>query len=138
MDSLVIRSASGPGSLEFLERTPAATSLPIERYKVKLTDQDLVAIGRVYYVHADTNPAPLFAQMAANWKGWQGAFAWESLEGELSLRCSQDRAGHVLIRVELRSGGTAGDWMVQATVMTEAGQLEALAEGVQRFFTGSG
>jgi Family of unknown function (DUF6228) len=138
MDSFVIQSASGSGALEFFERTPADTRLPLERYKVKLTDQDLHAIGRVYDGHADSNPAPLFAQMAANWKGWQGQYAWESLEGELCLRCTQDRAGHVSIRVELRSGPTERDWVVETTIVTEAGQLDGLAEGVERFFTRSG
>src|SRR5437867_3015403 len=103
MDTFPIRSASGAGSLEFFERTPADTTLPIERFEVRLTDLDLSAVGRVYAGYTKSHPAALFAQMAASWRGWQGEFAWDSLEGELELRCAQDRTGHVSIRVALRS-----------------------------------
>jgi hypothetical protein len=72
--------------------------------------------------------------MAASWRGWQGEFRWEAPEGELALGCVQDRAGHVFLRVELRSGPTEGDWAVQATIMTEAGQLEELARQAALFF----
>jgi hypothetical protein len=134
MDSFLIRSASGAGSLEFFERTPANPRLPIERFKVRLVDEDLAAVGRVYAGYPDAHPAPLFAQMAVSWRGWPGEFTWESLEGELGLRCAQDRAGHVSIRVELCSGPSEGDWTVHATIMAEAGQLEGLAHGAAIFF----
>jgi hypothetical protein len=138
MDSFLIRSVAGEGALEFFERTPADPRLPIERFKVRLADHDLSAVGRVYAGHADTHPASLFARMAAHWRGWQGEFAWESLEGELGLHCAQDRTGHVSIRVALRSGATEGDWTVRATVMAEAGQLEDLARRAALFFGRSG
>src|SRR4051794_8740100 len=108
MESFLIRSASGGGSLEFFERTPTDPSLPIERFKVQLTDHDLSAVGRVYAGDPDMHPAPLFARMAANWRGWPGELTWASPEGELSLRCAQDRTGHVFVRVELRSGASEG------------------------------
>ena len=114
MDSFLIRSASGAGSLKFFERTPADLHRPIERYKVRLVDHELSAVGRVYAGHPETDPTPLFAQMAANWRAWQGEFVWETSEGELDLRCAQDRTGHVSIRVELRAGPGEADWTVRA------------------------
>jgi Family of unknown function (DUF6228) len=134
MDNFVIQSASGAGSLEFFERTPADRARPIERFKVRLTDLELSTVGRVYAI---TDPTAMFAQMAANWRGWQGEFAWASEECELSLRCTQDRTGHVSIRVELRSGPTQECWAVQSTLMAEAGQLEDLALGAAAFFGGT-
>jgi hypothetical protein len=131
MGSFVIRDVDGEGFLEFFERTPTDSDRPIERFQVRLTDFELSAVARVY---AYGHPAPLFAQMAAHWRGWQGTFAWEALEGELQLRCSQDRAGHVAIQVELRSGPTPGDWTVRSTVMAEAGQLEDIARRAASFF----
>src|SRR5262245_31917142 len=113
MDTFLIRSATGSGSLEFFERTPADPRLPIERFKVWLIEQDLSAVGRVYAGPGDAHPAALFARMAADWRGWPGEFRWESLEGELGLCCAQDRTGHVSIRVALRSGPTEGDWALQ-------------------------
>jgi len=134
MDSLLIRGVSQGSSLEFFERTPVDPRLPIERFKVRLTDQDLSAVGRIYTRFTETHPAPLFAQMAASWKGWQDTFTWESQDGELVLRCRQDRNGRVFIRAELRSGPTDGDWTVTTTVQAEAGQLEELARGAAMFF----
>jgi hypothetical protein len=72
--------------------------------------------------------------MSERWSGWPGALTWDSLEGELSLSCTQDPLGLVAIRVELRSGPMADDWQVQATIMTEAGQLEALSRRAALFF----
>jgi len=138
MNSFLIPSASRAGSLEFFERTPSDPRLPIERFKVRLIDPELSAVGRVYVGQGDLHPAPLFAQMSANWSGWQGEFRWESPEGELGLRCVQDRTGHVSIGVELRSGPTQGDWAVRATVMAEAGQLDELARRAELFFGQSG
>ena len=136
MSSLLIRSPFGMGSIEFYERTPSDTRLPIERFKVRLLDHELSAIGRVYLTEDETNPADLFAQMAASWKGWQGSFLWSS--DELALDCTQDRSGHVTIRVELRSGHSDRDWTVQATIATEAGQLEDLAHEAALFFESTG
>jgi hypothetical protein len=59
-------------------------------------------------------------------------------EGELDLRCTQDRAGHVSLRVALRPGPAHEDWAVQATIMAEAGQLEELARRASLFFGRSG
>jgi hypothetical protein len=138
MDAFFIPSALGTESLEFYERTPTDRQRPLERFKVVVTDHDLSAEARVYAGHADTNPAPLFAQMAANWRGWQGEIAWDSMEGELSLRSAQDKTGHVTIRVALRSGPLPSNWTVNATIMAEAGQLEQLALDAELFFGRSG
>lgn len=134
MATFTIQSASGAGSLEFFERTPEDARRPIERFKVRLVDEDLSAVGRVYAGYAQTHPASLFAQMAESWTGWQGEMVWESAEDELRLRCAGDRAGHVTIRVALRSGPTEGDWEVGATIMAEAGQLPELARRAAEFF----
>jgi hypothetical protein len=134
MDSFMIRNTAGSGGLEFFERTPIDPRLPLERFKVRLTGLDLSAVVRVYTGADGGHPAAMFTQMAAHWRGWQGEFAWESLEGELALRCAQDRTGHVAIGVVLRSGPSKADWMVEATVVAEAGQLEETAREAGRFF----
>jgi hypothetical protein len=134
LKSFVIQNTAGSGTLEFFERTPVDTRLPIERFKVRLTGLDLSAVARVYTGADGGHPAAMFAQMAAHWRGWQGEFAWESPEGELALRCARDRTGHVAIGVVLRSGPSRADWMVEATVVAEAGQLEEIALEAARFF----
>jgi hypothetical protein len=134
METFLVPSASGSGSLEFFERTPTDPRRALERFKVRLTEFELTVVGRVYVGPTGPGPAVLFAQMAAHWKGWQGDFTWESPAGELALHCARDRAGHVAIRVTLRSGPGEDDWLVRATILTEAGQLETLARRAAAFF----
>ncbi|MFO0952337.1 MAG: DUF6228 family protein [Isosphaeraceae bacterium] len=131
MDSFTIGGTSDGGFLEFFERTPADRTRPLERFKASVGGLDLTAVARVY---STTHPAALFEKMSAHWRGWEGEFAWESPEGDLRLLCTQDRGGHVSLRVALRSGPGVADWAVQATVQTEAGQLESLAQKANQFF----
>ncbi len=137
MSTFVIRSATGPASLEFFERTPEAPGQALERFKVRLELPDLTAVARVYMGSADDHPASFFARMASQWRGWDGPLVWESPEGELILCATQNRAGHVSIRVEVRSGPTEKDWTLYATIQAEAGQLDDLAHQAAMFFEGA-
>ena len=134
MDAFLIPSATRGGGLLFYDRSPPDCSLPINDFWVRVTDHNLSAAGQVYAGYAPSHPAPLFAEMALQWTGWPAELVWESLEGELALRCSHDRLGHIAICVELRSGLMPNDWRVIATVMAEAGQLAELASGAALFF----
>lgn len=136
MSNFVVRDALTLGALEFFERTPPEPDRPLERFKVRLELPDLSAVQRVYAFAESTSPASLFSAMAASWRGWQGSMKWESLEGELRLRATIDRAGHVFLRVELRNGPEDGGWTVAGTVRTEAGRLETLKGGAEEFFGG--
>jgi hypothetical protein len=134
LDEFSIPSAAGSGELLFYDRSPADRAQPIEGFWVRVTDQHLSAAGQVYAGYAPSHPAPMFADMARQWSGWRGELAWRSLEGELALRCSHDRLGHIAIRIELRFGHMPDDWRVEATVMAEGGQLEEIARRAARFF----
>ncbi len=137
MESFPIKSASGAGSLEFFDRFPADPRLPINGFWVRITDLNLSVAADVYGGYANDHPAPLFVEMAERWRGWSSELCWRSLEGELGLRCTQDRTGHVSIRVELHSGPMKYDWYawsVKATIMVEAGQLEAMSHRATAFF----
>jgi len=134
LDDFLIASVAGSGGLCFYDRSPQDPAEAIDRFWVRITDQHLAAAGYVYAGYVRSHPAPLFADMARQWSGWSGELVWESLEGELALRCSRDRFGHIFIRVELRSGPMREDWRVVATVMVEAGQLEDIARRASLFF----
>lgn len=134
MSTFMIRSATGPASLEFFERTPEVPGQPLERYKVRLTLPDLTALTRVYTGSADDHPVEFFYRMAASWRGWNGPLVWESSQGELILCATQNRAGHVSLRVEVRSGPTDKDWTLYANIQAEAGQLDDLAHQAAAFF----
>jgi hypothetical protein len=134
MEEFLIPSATGRGGLHFYDRIPYESDKPILHYMVRLTDHDLSAIAKVWGGYASQHPAALFEEMARQWSGWPNEMSWESLEGEMLLRCSHDRLGHILIRTVLRSGPMEYDWEVAATVMAEAGQLEDIARRARAFF----
>jgi hypothetical protein len=138
MDEFLIPSASGDGGLLFFQRSPPDPIEPIDSYWVRVTDHNLSAEGQVYAGYAPSHPAPLFADMARQWAGWPDDLVWESLEGELQVRCGRDRGGHIFIRVELKSGPMPDDWRVAATVLAEAGQLENIARRAELFFGRAG
>jgi hypothetical protein len=134
MDEFFIPSANGRGGLHFHDRTPYESDKSILHYMVRLTDHELSAIAKVWGGYASQHPAGLFEDMARRWSGWPDEMSWESLEGEMVLRCSHDRLGHISIRAVLRSGPMENDWEVAATVMAEAGQLEDMARRARTFF----
>ncbi|MDR3637003.1 MAG: DUF6228 family protein [Isosphaeraceae bacterium] len=134
MESFSIKSASGVGILEFFDRLPADPNVPIEGFWTRITDLNISAAAEVYAGYANEHPALLFVEMAQQWRGWPEELHWRSLEGELSLHCTQDRAGHVSIRVDLRSGPMEWNWSVHATIMSEAGQLDEMARRAVAFF----
>jgi len=134
LDEFLIPSAAGSGGLLFYDRSPVDRAQPIGGFWVRVMNHNLSATGQVYAGYAPSHPASLFADMARQWSGWHGELVWESLEGELAIRCSYDRLGHIAIRVEFRSGHMPDDWQVMATVMAEAGQLEDIARRAAIFF----
>ena len=125
-------SGSGGYNLEFFDRSPEDPEIPVDQFWVRLTGPNLSAAIAVDTGYEPRDPTPLFAEMAVRWRGWPGELVWGSLEDEITLRCTQDRSGHVTIAVELRSGWPG--WSLSATVETEAGQLERIARDSARFF----
>jgi hypothetical protein len=118
----------------FYDRSPADRAKTIEGFCVRITDLHLSGAVQVYAGFVPSHPASLFVDMARRWSGWPGELVWESLEGELALRSSHDRRGHISIRAVLQPACMPEDWRVEATVMTEAGQLEAIARAAETFF----
>jgi hypothetical protein len=138
LDEFLIPNTAGSGGLLFYDRSPPDRGEAIEQFWVRVTDRSLSAAGPVYAGYMLRYPTQLFVDMARQWSGWPGELVYESLEREFALRCSHDRLGHIAIRVELRSGHLPDDWRVEATVMTEAGQLEDIAQRAALFFGHSG
>jgi hypothetical protein len=68
-----------------------------------------------------------FADLARNWKGWEGAKVWSTLEGDFQLSAASDSVGHVRLAYSLRPADTGFNWELRGALEVEAGQLEHLA-----------
>jgi hypothetical protein len=79
--------------------------------------------------------ADLFRSLAQDWKGWEGERTWESIEGEFGVSASSDRLGHIRLKLRFREVEGREPWMAEPALNVEAGQLNAIADAVQRFFT---
>ena len=86
------------------------------------------------YEHLPDRWTALFAEMARDWRGWEGSRSIESLEGQLRLSATSDRLGHIRLRVELRGDPAGSDWHAADTLFLDAGQLDDLAERAKAYF----
>jgi hypothetical protein len=136
VESFCLKSADRQATIEFFGRLPSEAAMEIEHFMVRVTNGDLTAATSVYAHHAD-ELARFFIEMAGAWRGWHGDVVWQSLDGEMRLTSTNDRRGHILLRIEIRSGCDDLDWSVQSGVMIEAGQLERIAGEAVGFFTPS-
>ena len=71
--------------------------------------------------------ADFFADMAREWRGWDGEKIWEPIEPGLRLSARHDGLGHVALRVALQQGLDPDGWSIEATLKLEAGALDAIA-----------
>jgi hypothetical protein len=64
--------------------------------------------------------AGFFRELAADWCGWQGERAYESLERELRLTATHD--GHVRLAVFLRQSSVPDRWSAAAVIRLDPGE----------------
>jgi hypothetical protein len=64
--------------------------------------------------------AGFFRKLAADWCGWRGEWAYESLERELRLTATRD--GHVRPAVFLRQSGVPDGWSAAAVMRLDPGE----------------
>jgi hypothetical protein len=116
---------SGGGSLTI---TSDESAEPLY-WQVTLTSGGLNASTRIDLDAIRHWVAPIgdfFAELAADWRGWQGARTWGT--GPLVLSATHDGLGHVALNVELETNVyDEPDWRACATVHLEAGQLDHVA-----------
>jgi hypothetical protein len=75
--------------------------------------------------------AELFAELAHDWRGWEGSRVWESPDDDFLVVCRHDGIAGVTMEVTLRH--YEEDWEVTSELFVELGQLDALAREVRRF-----
>jgi len=74
-----------------------------------------------------------FAELAENWKGWDGEKVWRAMEDECRLNASMSKTGHVILKTTLNL--YRYQWRAMPEIMIEAGQLDSIDKHVREFFT---
>jgi hypothetical protein len=133
VDEVTIKSSRSAGTLKLSDPKPPGSGYPVEYLRVSLKDKDIAASSAKVYIYEPHSLAALFEELAASWKGWEGAKEWSSVEGDFSLSCKSDGLGHVAIEVTLKSGLYEDDWCVKAVIHVEAGQLDEITGKVSEF-----
>jgi Family of unknown function (DUF6228) len=106
----------------------------LESYAIELEALDFHASIRIENPGFSQPPTQLFDELATSWAGWEGVKTWLAMEGELELKATCDRIGHVTLAVSIVPYAQSGQWSAQAGVTIEAGQLERLATEARLFF----
>jgi hypothetical protein len=77
-------------------------------------------------------PTTLFAELAANWRGWDGERRWADLEGRVALAATADSLGHVTIKVTLK--GPNHQDLAEIRLIFAAGALENMSVAIATMF----
>lgn len=132
MDTLRLTSSNSDAVVEF-------SDVEGDYFRVSVIARDHSATRTVYAYTDGPRIAAMFAEAAREWRGWNGAKVWESIEGELRLELSMDRLGHVTLAVRMRSEPAGPDeWQLEADIGLEAGQLDRIAREAHRLWSGGG
>lgn len=130
---LTIKSSRDGASL-VLEGTSEGRE--VGAYTAHLETAGLHAVTGVYMYGTDGLP-DFFAELAGDWRGWQGQHGWSSLEGELSLDVEHDGMGVATTIVTLTPEVAPLQWEARMSLSLDAGALAEGATAVSRFFSPS-
>ena len=134
MDSFRIESAHGDAALVFQGAIPRGLGEHDgTTFVARLESSAVQARVEVYDIGLH-EWSELFRELAANWRGWNGAKEHGSLEEHLHLSCTSDEAGHVEVRIRMRGEHTGLEWNVEQSLVLEAGQLDRLARDAATYF----
>ena len=136
VDEVIIPPSSGHVGLRLFAPERMGDGEIPGYFSVELGDPDSRARLRVY-AYAPEHLAIFFSTLAKDWQGWAGEKTWESIEGEMVLRATTDRLGHITLNVRLTAPPSPPAWRFEGNVLIEAGMLEGLAARV-RDFVGAG
>lgn len=117
------------GALLSIRREDAATLHPDLNdgyWTASLTCCGVEASLRLYEIGLG-GLSRFFAELAQDWRGWNGERRWESLEGDLSLVATHDGLGTVTLTARLRTGPLATHrWDASADLLLDAGSFDQL------------
>lgn len=128
MDNVIIQSADSAGRLTFSDTEG-------DYFTAAYDSPDLRVSKRVWGYTDCELLVDLFRSMALDWKGWDGERRWSSVEGEFTVAGTSDRLGHIKLALRFVQFEGREPWKAEPVLNVEAGQLDAIAENVRRFFT---
>jgi len=113
-------------------------SAPADHVTWALELPGLRALDEVWLASWEGGPESLarfFADLATNWKGWEGTKEWAGGSGETRLAATHDGVGHVELAVTLKAHWRGqppfpDEWAVSGVLALEPGSLEEIARGV--------
>ena len=109
----------------------------VENYYLATVRANGFEVGQNIYAYDPKNDglAKFFAELAADWKGWQGTRNWSSLEGEFEIECEHDGLGNIRTVARLHKNRYYGvGWTAEIRFEISAGQLDQIAHELTRFF----
>ena len=128
MEEFEIKSAHSAARIRFF-------GIDGDCFHVEVTNPESSGTVGVWAYTDANGPADFFAVLSENWRGWQGEKKWSSIEGEFSIVATTDKLGHISLTVEMQHDfGAAEPWRLKATVVIDAGQLEAIAKDAKAVF----
>jgi hypothetical protein len=127
MDSTVIKSGNTAATLTFSERDGGYFFVTYESPSVKLRKRVWGYTDCEFLVN-------LFEFIAKEWKGWDGAQEWASIEGEFGISATCDNLGHVMLTITIKEFDGPEVWSSQVSLGLDAGQTENIAKKVGQFF----
>lgn len=90
---------------------------------------------REVYLYTSADLREFFNGLAENWRGWDGARTYESIEGDLLLEATHT-GSHVKLHFTLQDPFSPEEWRVSGTATLDAGEeLSRASEDVQALFT---
>lgn len=127
-----MESSHGSRSLEFAKPERGRGGV-LEYFTVTISAEAVNASRRVYAWGAE-GLVRLFAEMAAEWRGWDGTKEWSAVEGDFALSATHNRLGVIVLRASLWRHEPL-EWTASVDLALDAGeQLSAAAAGVRGFF----
>ncbi|MFV1922523.1 MAG: DUF6228 family protein [Methylotenera sp.] len=127
MNTAVIKSANTSATLTFCNREADYFTVVYESPSVTLKKRIWGYTDCDFLVN-------LFAFIAKEWQGWQGAQEWASIEGEFSISATSDNLGHVMLTIKIRELDGPELWNSSVQLGIDASQTENIAKSVRSFF----
>jgi hypothetical protein len=78
-------------------------------------------------------PSTFFAELASDWRGWNGRKTWEDRDHALSLKAS-NRGGPVVLEIKLRFDRPPEFTSLASSLMLESASLDRIAKDSAELF----